>query len=218
MNLKNLYKEREKLYKKIILNKKDILFITKRNIKNTLRLLKEVSKYGRFSYNFDDGLSMDPIVFNRMPELLQHRVKSECRNISRLYEILYECELKSYLYNAYFYLLELKRQKYKVLGISLNDARITVQEWRDYVLNHIFPYMDAIRKIENDLINNKQFFYYECDGIQYIKSDLEMEGIPLLLKDDYEITFKDFLHSNRAVSMEMSEFNLSFPFNKLIKE
>jgi hypothetical protein len=47
-------------------------------------------------------------------------------------------------------------------------------------------------------------------------SDVEKKGEGLCLKDDYKISFSEWLKTDRSISLEMSDLNLTFPFNGLI--
>ncbi|MCH7328963.1 hypothetical protein [Acinetobacter modestus] len=211
-------KKNDRKYFRDLNYKESLLFTMTRKLKEAQNIVNEVNQYGSngFTYNFDDGLSVDPIIFKRLPEPLQTRVLNEIKSINRLFQISYELELQTRLYNAYFYLMEMKWQKYKILNIPLTEARITAQEWREYALNEIICCQGAIIKIENSLITQGQFIYYYHDDIQYIMSDVEKQGERLCLKDDYKISFSEWLKTDRSISLEMSDLNLTFPFNGLI--
>jgi hypothetical protein len=211
-------KKNDRKYFRDLNYKESLLFTMTRKLKEAQNIVNEVNQYGSngFTYNFDDGLSVDPLIFKRLPEPLQTRVLNEIKSINRLFQISYELELQTRLYNAYFYLMEMKWQKYKILNIPLTEARITAQEWREYALNEIICCQGAIIKIENSLITRGQFIYYYHDDIQYIMSDVEKQGETLCLKDDYKINFSEWLKTDRSISLEMSDLNLTFPFNGLI--
>ncbi|WP_336938409.1 hypothetical protein [Acinetobacter modestus] len=211
-------KKNDRKYFRDLNYKESLLFTMTRKLKEAQSIVNEVNQYGGdgFTYNFDDGLSVDPLIFKRLPEPLQTRVLNEIKSINRLFQISYELELQTRLYNAYFYLMEMKWQKYKILNIPLTEARITAQEWREYALNEIICCQGAIIKIENSLITRGQFIYYYHNDTQYIMSDVEKKGEGLYLKDDYKISFKEWLKTDRSISLEMSDLNLTFPFNGLI--
>jgi hypothetical protein len=147
-------KKNDRKYFRDLNYKESLLFTMTRKLKEAQSIVNEVNQYGGdgFTYNFDDGLSVDPLIFKRLPEPLQTRVLNEIKSINRLFQISYELELQTRLYNAYFYLMEMKWQKYKILNIPLTEARITAQEWREYALNEIICCQGAIIKIENSLI------------------------------------------------------------------
>lgn len=211
-------KKNDRKYFRDLNYKESLLFTMTRKLKEAQSIVNEVNQYGSngFTYNFDDGLSVDPLIFKRLPEPLKTRVLNEIKSINRLFQISYELELQTRLYNAYFYLMEMKWQKYKILNIPLTEARITAQEWREYALNEIICCQGAIIKIENNLITRGQFIYYYHNDTQYIMSDVEKQGERLYLKDDYKISFSEWLKTDRSISLEMSDLNLTFPFNGLI--
>ncbi|WP_087548209.1 hypothetical protein [Acinetobacter sp. WCHA39] len=211
-------KKNDRKYFRDLNYKESLLFTMTRKLKEAQNIVNEVNQYGSngFTYNFDDGLSVDPLIFKRLPEPLKTRVLNEIKSINRLFQITYELELQTRLYNAYFYLMEMKWQKYKILNIPLTEARITAQEWREYALNEIICCQGAIIKIENSLITRGQFIYYYHNDTQYIMSDVEKKGEGLYLKDDYKISFSEWLKTDRSISLEMSDLNLTFPFNGLI--
>ncbi|ENU27957.1 hypothetical protein [Acinetobacter modestus] len=211
-------KKNDRKYFRDLNYKESLLFTMTRKLKEAQNIVNEVNQYGSngFTYNFDDGLSVDPLIFKRLPEPLKTRVLNEIKSINRLFQISYELELQTRLYNAYFYLMEMKWQKYKILNIPLTEARISAQEWREYALNEIICCQGAIIKIENNLITRGQFIYYYHNDTQYIMSDVEKQGERLFLKDDYKISFSEWLKTDRSISLEMSDLNLTFPFNGLI--
>lgn len=166
---------------------------------------------GMIRYIPNHGISIDKISCSRMPEPIQTQLNYGLKNLGKYFAFLHEADSQACAFNAYLYLLEMKRQKYRILDIPVSEAKVTLDEWRNCILKEITADPGHLNKIENRLIQSGKLILSLHGSQQCLISAMEANGEELNLKEDYRISFNEWMNTDRVIFMEIEHLKLAFP-------
>jgi len=182
------------------------------SLSNAKRLEALVREHGGvIRYIPNHGVSIDKITCSRMPEPIQTQLNYGLKNIEKYFALLHEADSQACAFNAYLYLLEMKRQKYRILDIPAREAKVTLDEWRNCILKEIAADPGHLNKIENLLIQSGKLILSLHGGQQCLISAMEANGEELNLKEDYRISFNEWMNTDRVIFMEIEHLKIAFP-------
>lgn len=201
-------KELKKLKRYKVESEKSFLY----SLQNTKRLADLIKEHGGIiRYTPDKGISIDKISYERMPEPIQAQFKYGLGKLEKYFSILYEADCQARAFNAYLYLLEMQYQKHIILNSPTKYAKVTLTEWRNCVSEVMALDSVHLDRIEKYLIDSGELLYCWKRGTKCLTSSMEKNGEKLNLKEDYRISFNEWMNTNRIVYLEMDVLKLAFP-------
>jgi len=182
------------------------------SLKNTKRLADLIKEHGGvISYTPNKGISIDKASYDKMPEPIQTQFKYGLGKLEKYFSILYEADCQARAFNAYLYLLEMQYQKHRILNSPIKYAKVTLTEWRNCLLKEVALDSKHVDQIERHLIESDKLIYCWKRGTKCLTSSMEKNGEKLNLKEDYRISFNEWMNTNRIVYLEMDVLKLAFP-------
>jgi hypothetical protein len=205
---KEIEKELKKLNRYKVESEKAFFY----SLKNTKRLADLIKEHGGvISYTPNKGISIDKTSYEKMPEPIQTQFKYGLGKLEKYFSILYEADCQARAFNAYLYLLEMQYQKHRILNSPIKYAKVTLAEWRNCLLKEVALDSKHVDQIERHLIESDKLIYCWKRGTKCLTSSMEKNGEKLNLKEDYRISFNEWMNTNRIVYLEMDRLKLAFP-------
>ncbi len=182
------------------------------SLQNTKRLADLIKEHGGLiRYTPNKGISIDKASYEKMPEPIQTQFKYGLGKLEKYFSILYEADCQARAFNAYLYLLEMQYQKHIILNSPTKYAKVTLTEWRNCVSEVMALDSVHLDRIEKYLIDSGKLLYCWKRGTKCLISSMEKNGEKLNLKEDYRISFNEWMNTNRIVYLEMDVLKLAFP-------
>ena len=182
------------------------------SLQNTKRLADLIKEHGGLiRYTPNKGISIDKASYEKMPEPIQTQFKYGLGKLEKYFSILYEADCQARAFNAYLYLLEMQYQKHIILNSTTKYAKVTLTEWRNCVSEVMALDSVHLDRIEKYLIDSGKLLYCWKRGTKCLISSMEKNGEKLNLKEDYRISFNEWMNTNRIVYLEMDVLKLAFP-------
>lgn len=205
---KEIEKELKNLKRYKVESEKSFLY----SLQNTKRLADLIKEHGGvITYTPNKGISIDKASYEKTPEPIQTQFKYGLKNLEKYFSILYEADCQARAFNAYLYLLEMQYQKHIILNSPTKYAKVTLTEWRNCVSEVMALDSVHMDRIEKYLIDSGKLLYCWKRGTKCLTSSMEKNGEKLNLKEDYRISFNEWMNTNRIVYLEMDVLKLAFP-------